>query len=88
MATQTTIKWKISADYLQACNCEYGCPCEFQPPPTQGPHCVISRIRRAPPSRGPFAHRSAVTVFDAPAAPRPHVSRSPPAPATGARSNA
>src|SRR5439155_26906310 len=24
------------ADYLQACNCDYGCPCEFEAPPTQG----------------------------------------------------
>ena len=28
-------KWFIEA-YLQACNCEYGCPCEFQAPPSQG----------------------------------------------------
>ena len=31
-----TTKWFIEADYLQACNCDYGCPCEFQAPPTQG----------------------------------------------------
>lgn len=29
-------KWFIEADYLQGCNCEYGCPCEFQAPPSQG----------------------------------------------------
>jgi hypothetical protein len=29
-------KWFLEADYLQACNCEYGCPCEFQAPPSQG----------------------------------------------------
>lgn len=29
-------KWFFDADYLQACNCEYGCPCEFQAPPSQG----------------------------------------------------
>jgi hypothetical protein len=29
-------KWFFEADYLQACNCEYGCPCEFQAPPGQG----------------------------------------------------
>lgn len=29
-------KWKIEADYLQACSCDYGCPCEFEAPPTQG----------------------------------------------------
>jgi hypothetical protein len=29
-------KWYFEADYLQACNCEYGCPCEFQAPPSHG----------------------------------------------------
>lgn len=29
-------KWSMEADYLQACNCHYGCPCEFQAPPTLG----------------------------------------------------
>jgi hypothetical protein len=29
-------KWFFEADYLQACSCEYGCPCEFQAPPSQG----------------------------------------------------
>ena len=28
--------WSIEADYLQACNCDYGCPCEFSAPPTKG----------------------------------------------------
>jgi len=30
------VKWSIEADYLQACNCDYGCPCEFSAPPTLG----------------------------------------------------
>ncbi len=30
------IKWTMEADYFQACNCDYGCPCEFEAPPTQG----------------------------------------------------
>lgn len=29
-------KWEMEADYLQACSCDYGCPCEFEAPPTQG----------------------------------------------------
>lgn len=29
-------KWFLEADYLQGCNCEYGCPCEFQAPPSHG----------------------------------------------------
>ena len=34
MSTKT--KWVIEADYLQACNCDFGCPCEFSAPPTLG----------------------------------------------------
>jgi hypothetical protein len=29
-------KWTIEGDYLQACSCDYGCPCEFEAPPTRG----------------------------------------------------
>src|ERR1051325_3689666 len=29
-------KWNIEAEFLQACNCDYGCPCEFSAPPTKG----------------------------------------------------
>ena len=29
-------KWHFEADYLQSCNCDYGCPCEFSAPPTTG----------------------------------------------------
>lgn len=36
MTTQEKVKWSMAADYLQACNCDYGCPCEFEAPPTQG----------------------------------------------------
>lgn len=28
--------WALEADFLQACNCDYGCPCEFSAPPTRG----------------------------------------------------
>jgi hypothetical protein len=30
------VKWSMEADYLQACNCEFGCPCEFEAPPSHG----------------------------------------------------
>jgi hypothetical protein len=36
MSASTKTKWIIEADYLQACNCDYGCPCEFSAPPTKG----------------------------------------------------
>jgi hypothetical protein len=29
-------KWFFEADYLQTCNCDYGCPCEFSAPPSTG----------------------------------------------------
>lgn len=29
-------QWSLEADYIQACNCDYGCPCEFSAPPTRG----------------------------------------------------
>jgi len=32
----TNAKWSFEADFLQACNCDYGCPCEFSAPPTRG----------------------------------------------------
>jgi len=28
--------WNFEADYFTACNCEWGCPCNFNAPPTGG----------------------------------------------------
>lgn len=36
MTKDKKIKWSIEADFLQGCNCNYGCPCEFEAPPTMG----------------------------------------------------
>src|SRR5688572_30416205 len=36
MTPSTSTKWSIDADFIQACNCDYGCPCEFSAPPTMG----------------------------------------------------
>jgi len=36
MSASGNVKWSIEADFLQACSCDYGCPCEFSAPPTQG----------------------------------------------------
>lgn len=33
---ESKTKWSLEADFLQACNCDYGCPCEFSAPPTRG----------------------------------------------------
>jgi hypothetical protein len=29
-------KWNFEAEYIQSCNCAYGCPCNANAPPTQG----------------------------------------------------
>lgn len=34
--SEAKTKWSLEADFLQACNCDYGCPCEFSAPPTRG----------------------------------------------------
>ncbi len=36
MTTEVKTSWAIEADYYQSCNCDYGCPCEFQATPTMG----------------------------------------------------
>ena len=36
MGATVNTKWSIEADYIQGCNCDYGCPCEFSAPPTTG----------------------------------------------------
>ena len=28
--------WRLEAEYLQSCNCDYGCPCNFNALPTYG----------------------------------------------------
>lgn len=32
------VRWQITGTMIQACNCDWGCPCEFNARPTQG-HC-------------------------------------------------
>ena len=36
MSASGKTKWSFEADYLQGCNCDYGCPCEFEAPPSRG----------------------------------------------------
>ncbi|SEL96381.1 DUF1326 domain-containing protein [Halomonas caseinilytica] len=28
--------WRLEGDWLKNCNCAFGCPCDFQAPPTEG----------------------------------------------------
>lgn len=30
------VKWAFTADYVETCNCDYGCPCNFSGYPTDG----------------------------------------------------
>ena len=32
----TNTRWEFEADYLTVCNCDWGCPCNFNARPTQG----------------------------------------------------
>ena len=34
--TTTRTKWEIHAYFLDACNCDWGCPCQFNASPTHG----------------------------------------------------
>jgi hypothetical protein len=36
VATRQTPNWHIKADYVESCNCDYGCPCNFSSFPIYG----------------------------------------------------
>ncbi len=36
MTTQTATRWKMKGQYLETCSCDFGCPCNFEAPPTKG----------------------------------------------------
>jgi hypothetical protein len=38
-------KWQISAYYLDSCNCDWGCPCQFNAKPTHGYCEAVTGIR-------------------------------------------
>ena len=38
MTTQTGATWYLKGSIIGACNCDWGCPCNFDAPPTYG-HC-------------------------------------------------
>ena len=35
-ATQQIPDWRIKSDYVESCNCYFGCPCNFNGFPTYG----------------------------------------------------
>ena len=36
MSENSSTKWNMEVEYLQSCNCDYGCPCNFNALPTYG----------------------------------------------------
>jgi len=36
--TAAGVRWQLTGTMVQACNCDWGCPCEFNSRPTEG-HC-------------------------------------------------
>ena len=28
--------WRLKGEWMKNCNCAYGCPCDFNAPPTNG----------------------------------------------------
>ena len=36
MPTETATRWKLRGTLVIACNCDFGCPCNFNAPPTTG----------------------------------------------------
>ena len=38
MAVDTKVAWRLRGTVVQACNCDWGCPCDFNAPPSKG-HC-------------------------------------------------
>ena len=36
MTTETKVKWRMKGDAIGACSCDWGCPCNFDAPPTRG----------------------------------------------------
>lgn len=48
MSDTSSTQWQMEAEYLQSCNCDYGCPCNFNSLPTYG-NCealVAYKIRK------------------------------------------
>jgi hypothetical protein len=36
MSDSSSTQWTMELEYLQSCNCDYGCPCNFNASPTYG----------------------------------------------------
>lgn len=36
MTTDVKTEWRMKGQYLETCSCDFGCPCNFEAPPTKG----------------------------------------------------
>src|SRR5215210_6582031 len=48
MADNSSPQWRMEVEALQSCNCDYGCPCNFDALPTAG-NCegfIAFRVRK------------------------------------------
>jgi hypothetical protein len=36
MPDTSSPQWRIETEYVQSCNCDYGCPCNFNALPSYG----------------------------------------------------
>ena len=36
MSSTTATDWRIAGEEIGNCNCDWGCPCQFNAPPTTG----------------------------------------------------
>ena len=37
--------WRLSGDWIKNCNCAFGCPCDFNAPPTHGNCQAVAGMR-------------------------------------------
>lgn len=64
----TQVPWKIRALYLDSCNCDWGCPCQFGARPTHGNCEGLSVVHVVKGTYGPVAldNRNIAAVYSWP----------------------
>jgi hypothetical protein len=40
-----TMEWSIKGWHSANCNCDYGCPCQFNAPPTDGTSTAVATLK-------------------------------------------
>jgi hypothetical protein len=49
------VKWRIKGREFVNCNCSYGCPCQFNAPPTHGNCRAVGGLCGSSSTSGPTA---------------------------------